>query len=47
MKVNCPNRLSVLGKLGDGQGQKEHAKQLMAEQYRQIKHATYKPCRMH
>jgi len=43
MKVNCPNRLNVLGKLGDAQGQKEHAKQLMAEQYRQIKRTSYKP----
>ena len=43
MKVNCPNRVNFLGQLGEGQGMKEHAKQLMADQYRQIKHTTYKP----
>jgi hypothetical protein len=43
MKINCPNRIGFVERMADGQGQKDHAKLLMAEQYRQIKRTNYKP----
>jgi hypothetical protein len=43
MRQNCPNRLLFFNRMSDTDGQKEHAKQLIAERYRQIEHIAYKP----
>jgi hypothetical protein len=42
MKVNCPNRLAFMSRMGDAQGQKEQAKLLIAGRFRQIQRSKDK-----